>query len=198
MSYYSVDVSCTVEIELTTKYECENCGRVSSYRQTYDTSVNERGQTTRKSKAAAQKLTRELSIKAQKRAKEMGEDWKTEGPESFEYHITYEKCPHCGYSQSWMQKYLRGRQRSKYIKWPFFIVSFAYILWYVNGLESILNGLVGDLAGFNGIVTWAVVAGITYLIGKGILKYTDPNRKFGAVETINEPTFIWGEPIITK
>ena len=198
MSFYSVDVSRTVKSELTIKYECENCGQVSSYRQTYDTSVHESGQTARKSQAEAQNLSKELSLKALESAQEIAKNWKTEGPESFEYHITYENCPNCGYSQSWMQKYLREKQNSQYITSPIGIVSLVLFIWYFAGLESTLSDLVGNLAWLSGIGIWIVSVGIIFFVGKGIQKLLDPNRQFGKVPTINEPIFIWGEPVITK
>ncbi len=198
MSFYSLDVSRTVKSELTIKYECENCGQVSSYRQTYDTSVHESGQTATKSQAEAQNLSKELSLKALERAQEIAKDWKTKGPESFEYHITYENCPNCGYSQSWMQKYLREKQNSQYITSPIGIVSLGLFIWYFAGLESTLSGLVGDLACLSGIGIWVVSVVIIFFVGTGLKKLVDPNRKFGEVTTKNEPTFIWGEPIITE
>ena len=194
MSYYQLDVSRTVKTDLTIKYDCENCGLGSSYTQTYDTSVHESGQTSSKSNAEAHELSKQLSSKAQEFAQEIAEDWKSEGPASFEYHITYEKCPSCGYTQSWMLEYLRERLRSKYIKWPIVIMSFAYIGLYF-ALERTLNDLVGDLATLSAIGVWAAAAFITYLIGT---RFTDPNREFGDVSKVNEPTFIWSEPIITQ
>lgn len=198
MSFYSVDVSCKVEIGLTTKYECENCGQASSYYQTYDQIVSKSGQTSRKSQTEARSLSKKLSIEAQEYAQELEKDWKKDGPSSFQYHISYEMCPHCGYYQSWMQKHLKDKSFSKYIKWPLLIVSFAWFLLYVNLLERTFLSLVGDYAPTLGIGLWVVLAGITFLIGKYFRNYKDTNRKFKDVDVINEPTFIWGECKITN
>lgn len=195
MSHYSVDASRTVKVDLTIKYECEHCGRDTSYTQTYDQSITESGVTSRKSKAEANQLSKELSSKTHKFAQEIAEEWKKEGPTSFEYHIRYEACPNCGYTQSWMQKYLKQRRRSKYLKWPIVIISFAYWLWFFGGrLETILQELVGDMAGPAAFGIWAVLAGLTFLFGR---IFVDPNRKFADVVTVNEPAFLWGDPVIT-
>jgi predicted RNA-binding Zn-ribbon protein involved in translation (DUF1610 family) len=180
-------------MDITIKYECENCGLDSSYRETYEETLSEGGQ--RATKAAAQELAKDSLIKVQKHAQETAEIWRREGPEDFTYQHTNEKCPNCGYTQSWMLEYLRHTQRLEIITFPILILTLAYLLLWSAYLSNFLNNLFGDFSDPVAIVIWAVAAGIFYLIRKNSI---DPNRDFEDVSQENEPTLIWGEPIITK
>jgi hypothetical protein len=181
-------------MDLTIRYECENCGHHSSYKETYDETLVEGGY--KSTKAAAQELARESSIKVQKLARETAEKWEKEGPESFRVQSTHQKCPNCGYTQSWMVDYLQHTQRVEKIRFPILFGSLAYILaLFAFGIHDKAFLYMGDLAGLLEFVIWAAAVGIFYLSRK---KSLDPNREFEDVSKVNEPTIIWGKATITQ
>ncbi len=192
MSFYHIDISGKIEIDRTVKYECENCGQISSYTQTHLHPINESGQTAGKQSSEAKALTKQLNQKVQRRAQAMINVWSSNKPE---FDLGTEKCPNCGYLQSWMQDERELKAIQRFIVYPIGIMSvilfFSY--FFAGNFENRLIDFVRELACLAGFGLWVVLGIIFFLIGIGLVYLLNPNRKFGEVEKTNEPEILWSE-----
>jgi hypothetical protein len=193
MSFYEFSASESVEAIRKVSYQCENCGGQYSYlfpalgagyksEQTATKHVSSKERfdiATRLKKAVHEEAINRLNetIKTLDENKDFG----------------FEKCPSCGYIQSWMLNSLIAKRETKYVRNPSIIV--AVLLGVAAILYTSSGKLPIEAEPFLILlcVLWVIIYFIIWLVGAKIAQ-KEPNKTFGVVDRKNTPVVTWSEP----
>ncbi len=193
MSFYNISSNLKVSIARNIKYECENCGKTNSYKQKHEVGIFEEGTTVGKGQEEHRKVSQEIQSKANKRADDEIKRLREERPVFPNYG--FEKCPTCGYIQSWM---LEARSQSvvgKFVLLPIGVVTIIIAFVTILEMSNQFYGSDAWLRCFVGIISWVVISFLIFYIGS-IVSKLQAKQGLPRVNKINEPIATWDEPQI--
>ncbi len=188
MSFYQVSGGAAMRVTRKVTYQCENCGREFSYFFNLESvrakTVGVTGSSGHDKVRA--ELEKELSPEV---IEELNKEVKAL-TESKNYG--YEKCPGCGYTQSWMLGAESSAQASKNIFKPWILITMVLVALTIIIIAVLNKPDFPYLVCLVSFVLWALVTFMTFKIGAK--KLHDPNEKFGVVERKNTPDVVWSNP----
>ena len=187
MSFYKVSASIDVKATRKVSYQCENCGGEFSYNYTlkrggYQQDITGKHFHTQ----TATKLQGDAYIEAVDALKKEI----TTMNEKKDYG--YEKCPGCGYTQSWMQ----SSQISKTFITPFIIVTMVLVAAAFIVPASELFPISLALSCVSSFVLWVVICLI--IIGVSSKRLKNSDKEFGDIKIKNTPTVVWSDPEVVS
>ncbi len=162
------------EATMVVTYKCENCGKNRTYEKFR---YRPKEDAIQKSESTLSGMSDTLDSLVDKAhipvEKDMGS----------------EKCPNCGYIQSWMLADAKDQRNGRvaiYVGGVAFVISIIFILIATGG--SIAVGTV--------IFPLMVTAVVTLITGGLVMRYIPfhPNSKFGTVKKTGEPKLTWKIP----
>jgi len=186
--YYIVDVSAKLKSTRKVSYQCENCGGEFSYLFTLET---DKWSDSTTAYSDWRERQRELEEKVFKQAKNFLDRHIDNLNSAKDYG--YEKCPGCGYTQSWMMAAEASAQEDILWVTPMTIISLIFgvgsILIFVNG-DAVL------LLCVSSFILWLIIFFLFNWLGRKKIK--DPNKNFGIVERKNTPIVVWSDPEMVR
>jgi hypothetical protein len=176
-------ISVSAHAEISVSYECENCGKSSSYTipiasATYGT----------EGACVPEELQKQVmeNVSSQIEYRQKNKDY------------DHKKCSHCGYLQSWMLESYKSTIAgvpAMIIGTIMFFVMMIYVVKIGSylGFKQVVEDGLGDLLvmvlqySLLCLIPPFIVGGIAWLVIRQFAKRANPNRKFGIVKRINEP-----------
>jgi DNA-directed RNA polymerase subunit RPC12/RpoP len=198
MSFYEFSASESVEAIRTVSYQCENCGRQYSYLFHARESWSKSEQTATKHVSSNERF--DIATRLKKAVHEEAIDRINDTIKGLDEHkdFGFEKCPGCGYIQSWMLRSSIAKYKIKYIRIPSIIV--AVLLFVVVSLLLINGKIRQDVESYGIFLVfglWVIIYLIIRWIGTKIAQ-KEPNKTFGAVNRKNTPIVTWSEPKVIE
>ena len=185
MPEYFVQTSVKVKATRKVSYQCENCGGNYSYLFTIKQS-------------SGIKDTTVSGSEKQKQSKEFSENLRKETVEALKKQIEsytkaedygHEKCPGCGYTQSWMINSLKGDQFTRKAFVPWIVISGLFIVGAILIFAYDEDVLLRCGVSF---LIWLFLSFLIFLFG--FIGMKNPNKSFGTVERNNAPIVVWSDP----
>lgn len=187
----------SVKLKSTRKvsYQCENCRGEFSYLYTVYGTAEKEGITYHDKAKRKQEMQEDREIVLLK-AKEEIDNQISILTDSENYG--YEKCPGCGYTQSWMIETERAEKRTNKIFIPMIIVS---AIFGVGGIVILVNGRNVLPLCLGGLLLWGIAIGFVFWLNIRQMTKGEPkdlNKNFGTVSRRNIPNVIWSDPEIVE